>query len=95
MAKQIVRKSIKVTSGDFVLCGMLSTCNLSQVKALTLQLYEGGLVYILTRKVRHTAMRGLMVMPSPVQGPNPLLLRNDTTSDDWNGRCRMDASPNW
>ena len=40
-------------------------------------------------------MRALMFMPLPVQGTHPILVCNDTSTDDWNARSRMDAPPNW
>ena len=40
-------------------------------------------------------MRALMVLPLPVPEPVMLLTRNDTTTDDWNVRCRLDALINW
>ena len=60
-----------------------------------LQLQEGGVVYLLTGKVGHRAMRALMVLPLRVQGPVPFLAWTDTSMDDWNARCRMDPPPNW
>ena len=62
---------------------------------MLLQMQEAGLVYLLTRKVGNAAMRALMVMPLPVQGQVGLLARSDTTVEDWNARCRMDAPPSW
>ena len=40
-------------------------------------------------------MWALMVMLLPVQGANTLLAHNNTSTDDWNARCHMDAPANW